>query len=121
MLTRVQFHTIGIRNPKINERDVFVLFVNVVRIDVTGRRDGFDAPVADRRCFGENFYFQTAFFFYFAVQRLCRIFIELDMPADGQPLLIFFMVDQKDFIFANNENGDDKIIKFMDVRHDPAT
>ncbi len=89
---------------------------NPVRIHEGGGRQGFDAAMPDLGRRRQDLHPEAAFFLNFTVKSLLGILIELDMTADRKPFVVFFMIDQKNLVSADNKNRDNEIVKLINMR-----
>jgi len=83
-------------------------------------------PVLAKVCFAvikvrfrasDKFYFQSIFFFDFPTECLLRVFIEFDMPADGQPHSHLLVFDEQNLTISDDIGIDGPIYELVDVRH----
>lgn len=102
---------------KIHKSNMMVLTVSAVHVHVRGRGNGFDAWVSDCRSRLKQPDRQPALFTDFPVKRLLRIFVELDVTANGQPFIVGLVVDQKHLAAMDDADRNNKIKKIMNVRH----
>ena len=93
-----------------------VNFRDPMRIHEGGRRQRLDPAMRDVRRWRQDLYTEAALFLDFAGERFLGVLIELDMPPDGKPFIILFMIDQKHVVPANNKSRDNKIVKLVNVR-----
>src|SRR5262249_22996127 len=69
-----------------------------------------------RSC-AEEFHVQPAFFTDFAQGSLLRIFVQLDMPAQREPLVERPMVDEQYLCLLDNKDRDSEIDLVVNMRH----
>ena len=69
------------------------------------------------RAFAEQFDLQPALLFGLAQRGGLRVFVQLDVPAQRQPLVQVAMVDEQDLALVNDEDGDGEINFLVDVSH----
>ena len=96
---------------------MFVRLVDPMNVQETGADQGASARFGGRRAFPQQFYFKSAFLAGLAQSRLFRIFIQLDVPAQGQPFVQLPMVDEQHPAFMDHENRHGEINLLMNVRH----
>src|SRR5690349_16880417 len=69
------------------------------------------------RSFTQQLDFQAAFFPGLTQSRLLRIFIQLNVPAQRQPLIQLPMVNEQDLAGMHHEDRHRKIYFLMDMSH----
>ena len=121
MLTLFEHDAIRTGNAKINKRHMAVRVRYPVIVHIRGRRQRLDTGMFDFWRWGQDLYAQSAFFPNLTVKRFFGIFIQLDMSSDRKPLVIFFMIHKQNPTAKDNENGNNKIVKLVDVRQGKRT
>src|SRR3989344_1198848 len=90
---------------------------NLMNIKIIWSEQRFSPFVSNIWLARQNLYFQTALFLNLAEQSLLRILVEFNMPANRQPLLQFLVKHQQNFVLVDNKGRNNKIYKFIDMRH----
>jgi len=70
---------------------------------------GFRAPY--------EFYLKTALFLDLSEERLLGIFVQFNVPADGEPHTQLLVPDEQDFAVFDDVDRYDPVYEFVDVRH----
>ena len=101
----------------VDHADVFVRFVDAVDVEKARRDERTRAGFGRRRTFAEQFHVEAALFLRLAQRGLLRVFVQLDVSADRQPLVELAMVNEQNLFLVNDEDGDGEINFFVDVGH----
>ena len=112
-----QGHLSALGPGQINDANVFMGRAHPVNVEKPGPdqrpgpRSGGRLPLPDQLDL------QPALFPGLTVRRLLRILVQLDVPADGQPLAQFFVVDHQNLPVLDDEKADGEIDLLVDVGH----
>jgi hypothetical protein len=101
----------------IDHADVLVGVRDPMDIQKAGGNQGTCSGGSGGGPFANQFNFEAAFFLGFAEGGLFGIFVEFDMSAEWEPFIEFAMVDEQNFVVANDEDCDCEIDLFVNVRH----
>jgi len=101
----------------VDHADVLVRVVDAMDVEKPRGDERAGAGRRRGRTFTEKFHVETAFLLGLAQGGLFRVLVQLDVPAEGQPLIELAMMDEQDFVFVNDKDGDGEIDFFVDVGH----
>jgi len=96
---------------------VFVRVGDAMDVEESRRDERARAGRRGWRTFAEQFHLQAAFFLCLAQRRLLGVFVQLDVPAQWQPLVQLAMMNQQHLSVVNDKNGDSEINFFVNVSH----
>src|SRR5574341_928828 len=102
---------------KIDHADMLMCGADPVDIEKSGRKQSAGAWFCRGRSFAEQFNVKPAFFTRFAQRGLFRIFIQLNMPTERQPLVQRAMMDEQDFRLLDHKDRDGEIHLVMNMWH----
>lgn len=101
----------------VNHADVFVRFRDAVDVQEPRSDQRAGAGFRGRRSFAEQFDFQPALFLGLTQRGRFRVFVQLDMSAQWQPLVQVAMVNEQDLALMDNEDGGGEVNLFVNVSH----
>src|SRR5436309_8182019 len=105
------------RPRPINHSDVLVRFVDAVDVQKSRRDQGPCAQPGRGRPLPQQLDFEAALFPRFPQGGLLRVFVQLDVAAQRQPLVQRSMVDEQYAALMNHKNGYSEIDLLVNVRH----
>jgi hypothetical protein len=105
------------RPGKIDHADMLMRGTDAVDVKKSWRQQGAGSWFRRRRPFAVQFDVQPAFFAGFTQRRLFGIFVQLDMPAERQPLVQGSMMDEQDSGVLDHEDCDSEIDLIVQMRH----
>jgi hypothetical protein len=101
----------------VNHADVFVSVRDAMDVQKAGSDQGASSRRGGGWAFANQFDFKAAFFPGFAEGGLFGIFVKFDMAAEREPFVELTMMDEQNFVIANDEDCDCEINFFVNVRH----
>ena len=94
---------------------MFVRFVDAMDVEKARSDERARARRSRGWTLAEQLHFESAFFLRLAQRGLFRVLVQLDVPAERQPLVELAMMDEQDFSVVNDKNRDGEINFFVDV------
>lgn len=109
---------LALRRPgKVHHTEVGVLSLNWMDIHEDRRREHLHIRQFWKRFLQEDLDLETAFFKSLAVNGGDRVLSGINMPANGEPLLQAAVMDEKNTVFLDDENGDGEVEIEIEMRH----
>jgi hypothetical protein len=105
------------RTCPVNHPDVLVRVGDTMNVEKAWGDQRARSRFGGRRAVSDQLDFQPALLARLSQSGLFRIFIEFNVPAEGEPLVQLAMVYQQDPAVLHNKNGHCKIDLFVNVRH----
>lgn len=105
----------------INHADVLMRIGDAVNIEEAGSDQGQRSGLSGGGAFPDQFDFEAALFEGFPQGGLFRVFIKLDVTANGEPIIELSMVHQEDLAGMDNKDSDCEIDLVMNMRHGGRT
>src|ERR1041385_2245568 len=102
----------------VDEADVFVRVVDAMDVEEARGDEGARAWFGRGGTLPDQFHVQPALLARLAQRGLFRVFVQLDVPAQRQPLVELAMMNEQHLAVANNKDGDSEIDFFVDVSHE---
>src|SRR5262245_29016590 len=113
-----QLSAIALAGPRpINHPDVLVGFIDAMDVEEPRRDQGPCARPGRGGPLAQQLDFKSAFLARLPQRRLLRVFVQLDVPAQRQPLVQRAMVDEQDSSLVDYKDGYGEIDLLVNVRH----